>query len=115
MQLRPPGWETRREAGKLPSMTIVSLRNVHLRFGPGPVLTGGDLDVGPGERVGIAGPTGAGDATLRSVIATWRPPSSGEARVFAAEVGTPQAYEVRRLIGSSGHDPALFDGLSLRE
>ncbi|HLU53426.1 MAG TPA: ABC transporter ATP-binding protein [Acidimicrobiia bacterium] len=96
-------------------MTIVSLRNVQLRFGPVPVLTGVDLDVGPGERVGIAGPNGAGKSTLLSVIATLRPPSSGEARVFDAEVGTPQAYEVRRLIGWSGHDPALFDELSLRE
>ncbi|MFO7292461.1 MAG: heme ABC exporter ATP-binding protein CcmA [Actinomycetes bacterium] len=96
-------------------MTIVRLEDVHLRFGSTPVLTGVDLDVAAGERVGIAGPNGAGKSTLLSVIATLRTPTTGTATVFDAEVGSPRAYEVRRLIGWSGHEPALFEELTLRE
>ncbi|HEX7100384.1 MAG TPA: heme ABC exporter ATP-binding protein CcmA [Acidimicrobiia bacterium] len=96
-------------------MTIVRLRNVQLRFGSTPVLTGVDLDIYPGERVGVAGPNGSGKSTLLSVIATLRSPTSGEARVLDATVGGPQAYGVRRLIGWSGHEPALFEELTLRE
>ena len=96
-------------------MTIVRLEDVHLRFGSTPVLTGVDLDVAAGERVGIAGPNGAGKSTLLSVIATLRTPTTGTATVFDAEVGSPRAHEVRRLIGWSGHEPALCAELTLRE
>lgn len=42
-----------------------------------PVLRGVDLDLGKGERVGLAGPSGSGKSTLARVLALLEQPSQG--------------------------------------
>ncbi len=46
-----------------------------------PVLDGVDLDVAPGEVVGLAGPSGCGKSTLARVLALLLPPWAGEIRL----------------------------------
>lgn len=96
-------------------MPLVDLHQVRLDLGLTPVLTGVDLTVEKGERVGIAGPNGAGKTTLLSVLATLRTPTAGRAEVLGAVVGTREALAIRRRVGWSGHDPALYDDLTLTE
>ena len=66
------------------SMTTaaVSLRNVHLtlpsRAGNVDILRGVDLEVRPGEALGIVGPSGSGKTTLLMVIAGLEKASRGE-------------------------------------
>jgi putative ABC transport system ATP-binding protein len=63
----------------------VSLRNVHLtlpsRAGNVDILRGVDLEVKPGEALGIVGPSGSGKTTLLMVIAGLEKASRGEVTV----------------------------------
>ncbi|PZF77587.1 ABC transporter [Aestuariivirga litoralis] len=65
--------------------TAVSLRNVHLtlpsRAGNVDILRGVDLDVKPGEALGIVGPSGSGKTTLLMVIAGLEKASKGDVTV----------------------------------
>lgn len=80
-----------------------------------PVLAGVDMTVEPGEKVGIVGPNGSGKTSLLSVLATLQTPSGGEGQVLGAKLGTRDVIPVRPHIGLSGHQPALYDELSLAE
>lgn len=96
-------------------MPIVHLRDVRLALGRTPILTGVDLTLEEGERLGVSGPNGAGKSTLLSVVATLRTPTAGDGRVLDAELGTDQVFAVRPRIGWTGHEPALYDELTLTE
>jgi ABC-type sugar transport system ATPase subunit len=55
----------------------IRIRNVAKRYGSTIALDGIDLDIRPGEVLGIAGPNGAGKSTLMRVIAGEERPDSG--------------------------------------
>lgn len=95
--------------------SLVSLDDVTVRFGATVVLSGVDLEVPPGSVVGVAGRNGAGKTTLLGVIATLVPVVAGSGTVLGANLGTDQVRQVRTDIGWSGHEPALYDHLTLRE
>ena len=69
----------------------VSLRNVHLtlpsRAGNVDILRGVDLEVRPGEALGIVGPSGSGKTTLLMVIAGLEKASKGEVTVAGKPLG----------------------------
>jgi heme exporter protein A len=94
---------------------LVTLAGVSVRFGPTSVLSGIDLTVPPGSVMGVAGRNGVGKTTLLGVIATLVPISGGKGTVLGAPIGTATARSVRPRIGWSGHEPALYDELTLRE
>ncbi len=94
---------------------IVQLRDIGVRFGTVPVLVAVDLTIAPGEVVGVAGPNGSGKTTLLGVVATLIRPSSGTGRVLGAALGTDDVRCVRRRIGLSGHEPAVYPDLTLAE
>ena len=49
-------------------------------------LSGVDLDVGPGEMIGLLGPSGSGKSTLMSLLAGVLRPSAGKVFVGDTEV-----------------------------
>jgi ABC-type sugar transport system ATPase subunit len=55
----------------------IAIRDVHKRYGSTIALNGIDLDIRPGEVLGIAGPNGAGKSTLVRIIAGEEAPDSG--------------------------------------
>ena len=65
----------------------VRLVGVERRFGDRVALTGIDLVVEPGERIGLLGPSGAGKSTLLALLNGSLPPSRGTVEVL----GTPLA------------------------
>jgi putative ABC transport system ATP-binding protein len=73
------------------SRPAVSLKDVHLsmpsRAGTVDILRGVDLEVRPGEAVGIVGPSGSGKTTLLMVIAGLERASRGMVTVAGADLG----------------------------
>src|SRR5690606_40253091 len=94
---------------------LVLLDGVSVRFGPTAVLSDVHLRAEPGAVVGVGGPNGVGKTTLLGVIATFVPIAAGSGQVLGAGLGTTAVRQVRTRIGWSGHEPALYDQLTLRE
>jgi branched-chain amino acid transport system ATP-binding protein len=67
-------------------MTLLSLRQVSKRFGGVVAVDAVDLDVHPGEILGLIGANGAGKTTLFSLIAGNERPSSGEIHFDGARI-----------------------------
>ena len=94
---------------------IAALSGVGVRFGRMPVLRGVDLNIDPGEVVGIVGPNGSGKSTLLRILATLLKPSVGEAMVLGASIGSNGILAVRKRIALLGHHPGLWGELTLIE
>jgi simple sugar transport system ATP-binding protein len=62
-------------------MALLELRGIAKHFGAIEALNGVDLDLEPGEVLGLMGDNGAGKSTLVKVIAGNFPPSEGEIRL----------------------------------
>lgn len=58
-------------------MILLSVTDVHKRFGPEPVLEGVGFDVRPGDRIGLVGPNGSGKTTLLRILAGREEADSG--------------------------------------
>jgi len=59
-------------------MTLITLRDVHVRFRGPPLLDGVSCHIGAGERIGLLGRNGAGKTTLMRVLAGLMEPDAGE-------------------------------------
>ena len=73
---------------------------VHLYHSPAgdvAALRGVDLDVNPGESIGLLGPSGAGKSTVLALIAGDFRPSTGSVRVGSYDVGGANAEMLSRL------------------
>ncbi|MFM2046091.1 MAG: hypothetical protein RL383_168 [Actinomycetota bacterium] len=85
---------TRKSADTVSAMTethspVVSIGNLHKRFGDNHVLRGIDLDVARGEVVCIIGPSGSGKSTLLRCVNMLETPSDGTVRVLDHEMTDP--------------------------
>ena len=56
---------------------MLSARQLEIRRGPCPVLTGIDLDLQPGELLGVLGPNGAGKSSLLAALCGELAPAAG--------------------------------------
>lgn len=104
---------------------VVSLRGISKRFGPIQALKGVDLDIYPGEVLGLLGDNGAGKSTLIKVISGAHPPSDGrmrfgdrDVRVFtpdtARTLGIETIYQDLSLAGNLDVSLNIFLGRELR-
>jgi iron(III) transport system ATP-binding protein len=77
-------------------------------------LQGIDLELEPGELVGLLGPSGCGKTTLLRLIAGFEVPSLGEVRMHGQPVATAQRWipPERRGVGMVFQDYALFPHLT---
>ena len=74
-----PSVAERPEAVDLPLSGTLSLRNVSFRYAPGAplALENVTIEVHPGERLAVVGPTGAGKSTLAKLMTRFYDPSEG--------------------------------------
>lgn len=94
---------------------LVRLRGIAVELGRTPVLRGLDLDVAPGELIGVLGANGSGKSTLLRILTTLQRPAAGTGFVLGARLGTVECARVRPRICYLGHETALYPQLSLRE
>jgi len=94
---------------------LVDFEDVAARIGVTTILRGVNVEIGPGECVGVFGANGAGKTTLLRVIATLLRPRGGTARVLGVDVAGDGRFDIRPRLGMIGHRPALYPELTLLE
>lgn len=95
---------------------MLELRSVCKSFGAVIVADKIDLDLAPGEALGVIGPNGAGKSTLFNLITGILRPDSGRVSLDGRDVTTTTADARCRLgIGRSFQVPLPFDHLSVFE
>lgn len=95
---------------------LIQLRGISKAFGNNVILDGIDLDIYPGEALGVIGPSGTGKSTVLRIIAGLLAPDEGEVYIKGQR---------RQGLIEDGNDPiyismvfqqaALFDSLTVEE
>src|SRR5690349_17120265 len=93
---------------------VVTVRGLRKAYGGRVVVDGLDLDVLPGEVVGLIGANGAGKTTTVECVQGLRRPDDGTVRVLGLDPAR-QADQLRPQLGSQLQDSALPDRLRVGE
>ncbi len=75
-----------------------------------PVLKGIDLEIRPGEMVGIVGRSGAGKSTLAALIPRFYDPTAGSIELDGIDLRKIDLHTLRKHIGMVLQEPYLFHG-----
>src|SRR3954468_1104234 len=100
-------------AVEMPRVTgAIRFENVNFDYGRGPrrggVLRGLDLDVAPGERVGLVGRSGAGKSTLVHLLLGFYRPESGRILIDGRDIAGLTQESLRAQIGMVTQDTSLL-------
>lgn len=99
-----------------PPDSALRVRGVTVRFGGVVAVDNVDLDVAPGEIVGVIGPNGAGKTSLLDAMSGFTTPASGTVELNGRDVTKALPYaRARRGLGRSFQDARLFPSLTVRE
>ena len=97
-------------------MTLLAVDDVHLRYGPSPIVQGLSLTVNTGEVVALLGRNGVGKTTLARGIVGLIPISQGHVRIDGADVTGMTAHRVsRRGVRIVPQGRGIFPRLSVEE
>ena len=88
----------------------VALEGVTARYPgePSPVFESLDLELGPGERVALVGPSGAGKTTITSLLLRFLDPEQGRVSLDGRDVRTLRQEDVRRTFALAGQEAHVF-------
>ena len=96
-------------------MSVLSFRGVRRAYDPGKfVLDGVDLDLAPGDVVGLLGRNGAGKTTLVRLAMGMIAPQEGSVRVFGDDP-RERPVEIKRRLGYVSEDQTLPGFLKVGE
>ena len=88
----------------------VALEGVTARYGRDcPVLRRFDLQLDPGARVALVGPSGAGKTTVTSLFLRFLDPESGRVTIAGRDIREFRQEDVRATFALAGQDAHLFD------
>jgi branched-chain amino acid transport system ATP-binding protein len=100
----------------VPVEPAVSADGIGWRVGGAQILDDVNLDVRPGELVGIIGPNGAGKSSLLNILSGVLHPTTGRVTLAGTDVTRRSATRRARLgLARSFQTSALFDGLPASE
>jgi subfamily B ATP-binding cassette protein MsbA len=89
----------------------VTFENVEFGYDPTvPVLRDITFTIGPGEMVGIVGPTGSGKSTVVSLIPRFRDPDAGRITIDGVDITDFKLHGLRCQIGFVLQDTVLLRG-----
>lgn len=89
---------------------MLSIKNVHKRFGKTHALNNVSLDLKPGL-FGLLGPNGAGKSTLMRMLATLQNPDEGEVTFNGVDI-TANPDEMRSVLGYLPQDFGVYPRMS---
>jgi len=91
------------------SQGAVHFDHIHFHYGKsGGVIAGLDLQVKPGEKIGLVGPSGAGKSTLVNVLLRLYDLESGQIRIDGQDIAGVTQESLRRQIGVVTQDTSLL-------
>jgi ATP-binding cassette subfamily B protein len=88
----------------------LSLRGVGFRYGNRAVSKGIDLDIAPGEMIGLVGHSGSGKSTLVNLICRFYDVSAGSISLDGRDIRSIRISDYRKRIGLVLQEPFLFFG-----
>ncbi|MDO8931772.1 MAG: ABC transporter ATP-binding protein [Rhodocyclaceae bacterium] len=88
----------------------IEIRQAGFRYGNRAVIRGVDLDIAPGEMIGLVGHSGSGKSTLVNLICRFYDVTEGSIRVDGVDIRSFPVSEFRRHIGLVLQEPFLFFG-----
>lgn len=96
---------------------LIEIDNVVAGYTPGvPILNGVNMELAPGELVGIIGPNGAGKSTMLKALFGLIPVTSGDVKYKGADISSLKAHElVERGIGYVPQNDNVFPSLTVEE
>jgi phospholipid/cholesterol/gamma-HCH transport system ATP-binding protein len=96
---------------------MISVRNVHKRFGPQVVLDNVSIEIEPGKTTAVVGPSGVGKSVLLKLIMGIMTPDAGEIYIGGENITAARSEAdknaIRRQLGVLFQSAALFDSLSI--
>jgi phospholipid/cholesterol/gamma-HCH transport system ATP-binding protein len=96
---------------------VISVRNVHKRFGSQVVLDGINVEIEPGKTTAVVGPSGVGKSVLLKLIMGIMTPDAGEIYIGGDNItrarSESQKNAIRRSLGVLFQSAALFDSLTI--
>jgi len=99
-----------------PARGAVSFDNVTFRYPSRPEATALDsfsLNVRPGEKIAIVGPSGAGKTTVFQLLLRFYDPEAGKVSFDGIDLRDLAPEELRRQIGLVAQDPVIFSTSAL--
>jgi ATP-binding cassette subfamily B protein len=95
----------------LPKVTgAIEVKRVGFRYGNRSILRGVDLNIAPGEMIGLVGHSGSGKSTLVNLICRFYDVTDGSIRIEGMDIRSVPVSEYRRNIGLVLQEPFLFFG-----
>ncbi len=88
----------------------ISMQGLNFRYGSRSVVRNLNLDIRPGEMVGLVGHSGSGKSTLVNLICRFYDVSEGSIRVDGVDLRRIRVTDYRRHIGLVLQEPFLFFG-----
>ena len=98
---------------RVPSATLLTLRDIRKRFGATTAVDGLSLEVRAGEVFGLLGPNGAGKSTTIAITTGLLAPDAGAVDLLG--LGSPAEPRVRMHLGLAPQEITLYGELTARE
>jgi phospholipid/cholesterol/gamma-HCH transport system ATP-binding protein len=96
---------------------MISVKNLHKRFGSQVVLSGVNLEIEPGKTTAVVGPSGVGKSVLLKLIMGIMTPDEGEVLIGGHSMTSARSErsknEIRNALGALFQSAALFDSLTV--
>ncbi|MBH5370478.1 ABC transporter ATP-binding protein [Bradyrhizobium glycinis] len=97
-------------------MNVLEVQGLRANYGPVPILTGIEFDVGEGEYLGILGHNGMGKTTLLKALMGYLPAMNGAVRFLGSDVTRLPIHARARLgLGLVPQGREIFATLTVRE
>ena len=95
----------------LPQVTgQISMRDVGFRYGNRAVIRNLDLDIQPGEMIGLVGHSGSGKSTLVNLICRFYDVTQGSVKIDGVDIRSVAIADYRSNVGLVLQEPFLFFG-----
>jgi ATP-binding cassette subfamily B protein len=88
----------------------IDIQNVSFRYGNRAILRGVDLNITPGEMIGLVGHSGSGKSTLVNLICRFYDVTEGQIKVEGVDLRSVRVADYRKHIGLVLQEPFLFFG-----